>query len=636
MTEKPSGNGADRNEDETRLIVESMPGLGWSTDPVGNFKYVNPSVLEYLGAPKEALDRAAGTNTFGWESVVHPDDAENTVKDWLHSLKTGAPFQSLLRIRRFDGTYRWFRNAGQPSRDHTGRVTGWYGTTIDIDEQKKAEEALRRSDNQFRTAIGTIPTLVWAARPDGSAEFFNRRWLDYTGLTEDDARDWGWVAAIHPDDSISLGDTWRTIIASGEPAEAEARLRRSDGEYRWFLFRAAPLRDEAGEIVKWYGTNTDIEERRQAEQRTQEAERQLRAVIDTVPMIVWSALPDGTNDFHNQRLLSYTGFSPEQAQDMGWKEMIHPDDVHRHGETWIRSVKTGNSFECESRLRRGDGVYRWFLARAEPMRDEAGQIVKWYGTNVDIDDRKRAEQENAKLRQLEADLARVNRVSMMGELAASLAHEIKQPIAAATMNTSTCLRWLENEPPRIEDARRKVSAIANDMKRATDIIDRNHSLYRRESSQREPIDLNEVIRHMIALLRDTADRNSILIRTELDPKVAMTAADRVQVQQVLMNLMLNGIEAMKESSGTLTIASKQSDDNQLMVSVSDSGVGLPVEGAERVFETLFTTKPDGTGIGLPLSRRIIESHGGRIWASANTPRGAVFHFTVPVTQDVTS
>jgi signal transduction histidine kinase len=251
-----------------------------------------------------------------------------------------------------------------------------------------------------------------------------------------------------------------------------------------------------------------------------------------------------------------------------------------------------------------------------------------------VTERKRAEEEHARLRQLEADLARINRVSMMGELAASLAHEIKQPIASATLNAATCLRWLQGEPPRIEDAHRKVTAIANDVRRAADIIDRNHALYCRGGSRPEPIDLNEVIRHMIAVLRDAADRNGVSIRTELDPEAAMTTADRVQLQQVLMNLMLNGIEAMKGASGLLTITSKQREDGQLMVSVGDSGLGLPAEGADRIFEAFFTTKPDGTGIGLPLSRRIIESHGGRLWANANTPRGAVFHFTVPVTSGV--
>jgi signal transduction histidine kinase len=274
------------------------------------------------------------------------------------------------------------------------------------------------------------------------------------------------------------------------------------------------------------------------------------------------------------------------------------------------------------------------LAHRTPAEDAEG--VVFVGAITDITERKRAEEEHAKLRQLEADLARINRVSMMGELAASLAHEIKQPIAGAAMNAEACLLSLENEPPRVEDARRTVSAIVNDVKRATDIIDRNHSFYKRESLRLELIDLNEIIRHMTALLRDAANRNSISIRTELDPELAMTTADRVQMQQVLMNLILNGIEATKGGGGALTITSKQIEGCQLMVSVSDLGIGLPVEGAERIFEAFFTTKPAGTGIGLPLSRRIIESHGGRLWASANTPRGAVFHFTVPITPGVTS
>ncbi len=249
---------------------------------------------------------------------------------------------------------------------------------------------------------------------------------------------------------------------------------------------------------------------------------------------------------------------------------------------------------------------------------------------TDITDRKRAEDEHVKLRQLEADLARVNRISMMGELAASLAHEIKQPITGAALNAGVLVRWLQNEPPRIEDARRKASDLVTTIKRVTDIVDRNQSLYRQGSPQREPIDLNDTIRHMVALLRDTATRNSISIQTELDPQLAKTTADRVQLQQVLMNLMLNGIEAMKGASGALTITSKRSEDGHLMVSVSDSGIGLPADGADRIFQAFFTTKTDGTGIGLPLSRRIIESHDGRLWATANAPRGAVFHFTMPV------
>ena len=233
------------------------------------------------------------------------------------------------------------------------------------------------------------------------------------------------------------------------------------------------------------------------------------------------------------------------------------------------------------------------------------------------------------MRQLEADLARVNRVSMMGELAASLGHEIGQPIAAASINARACLRWLQREPPQIEEARRTVSSIANDVDRAAGIIERNRSLYRRGVQQRELTDLNEVIRQMVALLHDPANRHSVSIRTDLDAAVPMTSADRVQLQQVLINLMLNGIEAMPDGSGELSVTSKRTEDGQLLISVSDTGIGLPAEEPERIFAAFFTTKPQGTGMGLSISRRIIESHGGRLWATS-TGRGATFQFTLPI------
>jgi signal transduction histidine kinase len=233
------------------------------------------------------------------------------------------------------------------------------------------------------------------------------------------------------------------------------------------------------------------------------------------------------------------------------------------------------------------------------------------------------------LRQLEADLARINRVGMMGELAASLGHEIGQPIAAAAINARAGLRWLQREPPEIEEARQRVSRIVDDVERAAGIIERNRSLYRRGTPQRELIDLNEIIRQMVVLLHDAASRYSVSIRTNLDAALPMTTADRVQLQQVLMNLMLNGIEAMKDESGELSVTSKRSEDGQLLISVSDSGIGLPGAEPERIFEAFFTTKPQGTGMGLSISRRIIESHDGRLWASPNMGRGATFQFTLP-------
>jgi signal transduction histidine kinase len=261
--------------------------------------------------------------------------------------------------------------------------------------------------------------------------------------------------------------------------------------------------------------------------------------------------------------------------------------------------------------------------------DESGEITEVVGTTMDVTERRRVDQERERLRQVQADLAHINGLATMGELTASLAHEIKQPIAAAVTNAKTCLRWLQRDSPDLAEACEAASRVASDATRAADIVDRVRSLYRRGAPQRELVDVNEIIREMIALLRDRANRQSISIRTQLDAGLQEITADRVQLQQVLMNLMLNGVEAMKDTSGELTVISTKTEDGQLLISVSDSGIGIAHDQADQIFEPFFTTKPQGTGMGLSISRRIIESHGGRLWASANSGRGATFQFTLP-------
>jgi signal transduction histidine kinase len=248
---------------------------------------------------------------------------------------------------------------------------------------------------------------------------------------------------------------------------------------------------------------------------------------------------------------------------------------------------------------------------------------------LDLTERKRAEEERERLRQVEGDLAYMSRVATMGELAASLAHEIKQPIAAAVTNARTCARWLQREAPDLAEAIEAASRTVNAAIRASDIVDRVRSLYTRGTPDRQLVDVNDMIQEMVMLLQPEASRRAVAIRTELAGRLPDIIADRVQVQQVLMNLMLNGIEAMKDTPGELVIASQRTDDGALLISVRDSGIGIPAEQAERIFETFFTTKPRGTGMGLSISRTIVESHGGRLWASANTTRGATFQFTLP-------
>src|SRR6266481_6421682 len=305
----------------------------------------------------------------------------------------------------------------------------------------------------------------------------------------------------------------------------------------------------------------------------QQSEDRLRLVIDTIPAHVWSARADGSVDFVNRRWLETTG-------------------------------------------------------RTVPLRDNLGNIVKWYGTAIDIEERKRASEA---LREAQENLARVSRVTTMGELTASLAHEVKQPIAAASTNASTCLRWLAGDTPNIEEARAAATRIIKDGQRAAEIISRVRLLFQNITPQQEPIDVNEIIREIIVLLRSEATRYNISVRAELAAGLPQVMGDRVQLQQVLMNLMINGIEAMKDVDGTREIAikSQRGENEQVLVSVSDTGVGLPVQQGDKIFKAFFTTKPQGTGMGLRISHSIIESHGGRLWAANNSPRGASFCFSLP-------
>lgn len=361
----------------------------------------------------------------------------------------------------------------------------------------------------------------------------------------------------------------------------------------------------------------------------QSSEDRLRRVINAIPAYVWSTLPDGSVDFVNQRLSDSTGLSAEELSKAGWSSIIHPDDLGRYITEWHSALATGEPTEGEVRVRTALSRYRWMLVRNVPLRDVPGKIIKWYGTGIDIEDRKEAEES---LRAAQTELAHVNRVTTMGELTATLAHEVNQPIAAASINANVCLRLLKREEPDLEEASRAASRMVGDVNRAAEIITRVRQFFRKGSTPREPLDLNELIRGMTVILRNELTQHSVGVQMDLDEQLPPVMADRVQLQQVLMNLMINGIDAMKNVDGVrqLTLTSECAEDNLLLISVQDTGPGLPVEHADQIFTTFFTTKNYGTGMGLSISRSIIESHGGRLWAGSKSERGASFQFTLPV------
>jgi PAS domain S-box-containing protein len=355
----------------------------------------------------------------------------------------------------------------------------------------------------------------------------------------------------------------------------------------------------------------------------QEHEKTFREAVETMPALAFVVDTKGNRTFLNRGWLEYTGLSSEQASGAGWEKAVHPDDLNRVTERWRKSQTTGEALDYEARLRRGsDGVYRWFQTRARPLRDNRSRILKWCAVSNDIEDRKHAEQ-------LQADLTHASRVSAMGELVASISHELAQPITATTNNAKASLRWLQRDPPDLTQVRKGTESIVEAGIFASEILSRLRSLYKKSSAKRELIAINEIVGEMSRMLGSEARRRGVAIDTDLKKDLPMILADRVQLQQVLMNLMMNGIEAITDVGGVVTVKSQLSEAGQIEISVHDTGSGLPLDKNGEIFDVFFTTKPQGSGMGLAISKSIVESHGGRIWASGDGGRGATFHFTLP-------
>jgi PAS domain S-box-containing protein len=555
---------------------------------------------------------------------THPDDRMRLRQVIDRAAIEGREFTAEHRLMMADGSVKYVRAVARRSTGESPERLIFRGAITDITERKRAEDTVQEQAN----LLSLTHDAIFVRDMNGVITYWNPAAEALYGWTAEQAKGKAAAELLKTVFPVPFGQIMAELLSRGH-WEGELVHTKKDGTQVTVASRWSLQRDEQGAPIAALETNNDVTERKRAEEALRRSEKELRDVIETIPAMAFSTLPDGSTEFINRRWFEYSGLSIKGTSRSGWQVTVHPDDLHGHASKWQTSLASGEPFENEVRHRSVNGEYRWFLIRAVPLRDECGHLLKWYGTLTDIEDRKRAEEERERLHQLQADLAHVNRVSMMGELAASLAHEIKQPIAAAIMNAEACMQWLGNDVPDVTEACQAASAIVANATRATEIIDRVRSLYKRGRPKRELVDVNEVVREMTVLLGDAANRNSISIRTELDLRLPTTIADRVQLQQVLMNLLLNGIEAMQETGGELIITSKTTENGQLLISVRDSGVGLSIEDVERIFEAFFTRKPQGTGIGLSISRRIIESHGGRLWASANTVRGATFQFTLP-------
>jgi PAS domain S-box-containing protein len=609
-----------KSEDQLRLIINTIPTLAWSTRLDGSVEFFNRRWLEYTGLIMEqVLD-------WGWTVAIHPDDVTSLVDYWRSILASGEPGEIEGRLRRFDGEYRWFLFRSSPLRDEAGQVIRWYGTNTDIEDRKRAEGALRAREHNFRSIVDSIPGLVSTMTPTGEAELVNERVMQYTGKTLEEMRNW--LPTIHPEDRALVASRWWGAVETGNPYDVEERIQRNDGVYRWFHARGLPLRDAEGHIVRWHVLLTDIEDRKRAEEALRASEIDLGLIVETIPALVWCAAPEGQVTYVNQRVLDYTGASLGSLAQAGWTNFLHPDDLEPTLRAWAHAIATGQPYEVQFRLRRSDGVYRWFQVLGQPLRDSEGHMARWYGLLIDIEGRKNMEEA---LHDTRTRLSRATQIATVGELAASIAHEVNQPLTAVVANGHACLRWLLAEPSNLAEAIQAAERIIGNGKSAAEIVRRIRALFRQAESEKTPLDLKEVLTEVVRLLKSETVRRGVVVETDLEEDLPTVMADRLQLQQVVFNLLQNGIDAMDtltDRPKKLVIRSKRQSADTILIEIRDHGAGL--NDFDKPFEAFYSTKENGMGMGLAICRSIIDAHHGRLWAAPTAGPGATFCFTLPL------
>ena len=750
QTARDRGEGLD-----LRNLIETIPALVVCALPDGSVEFANRAWQEYTGG---SLQELRGS---GWQAAIHPDDVRGFAEEWNASLSSGKPFATEARMRRADGQYHWFlirKALAIPPNQGGDSSLRTLIACEDINERKQADLRLHQSEIQLQAFFENSPSMIFLKDREGRYLYANREFKHARRITEEQINGKTDNELFPAEQASVFQASDRQVLEARVPIEFEQVTIQKDGQHT-SIVQKFPLLNPDGEIyaiggivtditerrreesahryieeshrlivetasdcvvsmdetgairfanpstmkifgydpteligkpltelmpefmrkmhetgfrrylatgqrhMNWQGTELtalrkngeefpveisfgeltrdghkvftgfirDISARKKAEEKLRASERTLRDLTETIPQMLWSAEADGAVDYCNQQVLDYTGLSKEQVQGAGWMKTVHRDDVDKMAREWSAAVSIGQRFQYEFRcLRAADCTYRWCISRALPLRDQSGRIIKWFGTVVDLHDWKEAQRA---LQMTQAELARVSRLTTMGELAASIAHEVNQPLTAVTNNGSACLRLLANSRLEPEVLRRALEEIVADGTRASAVIARIRAFIKKAPAEiSSELDINEVIQEVLALASHELQKNQVLVECQLTRTLPLVRADRVQLQQVLLNLIMNGTEAMTaiaDRPPILWVRSQIDNSGDVIVSVQDSGIGLGSD-ADRPFTPFFTTKAEGMGMGLSISRSLIENHGGRLWATTNSPHGAVFSFTLPV------
>jgi PAS domain S-box-containing protein len=573
---------------------------------------------------------------------VHPDDEAQVKQTIDRASQSGKHFEHEYRLLMPDGSVKHVHVVAHALSDESGSIE-FVGAVMDVTQQYQARAALekaldeiQKSEERLRLILDAIPSTVVSCLPDGSIDFINQRWVEYHGLTLEDLRREGLASLYSPEDRARNVDRRRAAIAAGRPFDYEAQVRRTDGVYRWHLIHYVPLRDGVGNVVKWYGTSIDIEDRKRAEEALRESEQRFRDYAETASDWLWEAGPDHRFIRDSERP-DATGLAPPSR--IGLARWDYATDVELEPEKWrlhramLDAHQPFRDFFYGATRRDGSTMY--VQSSGKPFFDAKGDFLGYRGVATDVTAAVRANQAEAALRTVQSELAHVTRVTTLGELTASIAHEVNQPLAAIVSNGGACLRWLARDTPEHDEARAAVERMINEGNRAAEVIRRVRVLAKKTDALPAPLPINEVIDEVGLLLQHEVFNHRASLRLELAPELPLVLVDRVQLQQVIINLVMNGMEAMTTVSDRpreLKIRSQREAD-AVLVAVQDSGVGIDPEHVDRLFNAFFTTKPSGMGMGLSICRSIIEAHGGKLWASRNAGAGATFQFTLPVSPE---